>query len=65
MFRVGVAALVFVGSFHPPVQSQWSHKADPAAGFRTAQLTPTLSALERGDRLTARPSEVRTRQARP
>jgi hypothetical protein len=33
MFRVGVAALVFVASFHPPVHS---HKADRAPGLNAA-----------------------------
>jgi hypothetical protein len=39
MFRVGVASLVFVASFHPPVQSQWFHKADHPPVLKTAELT--------------------------
>ena len=65
MFRVGVASLVFVASFHPPVQSQWFHRAEPAVRFRTAELTRTPSVLDRHEKLTARWSEVSTRQARP
>jgi hypothetical protein len=65
MFRVAVAALVFVGSFHPPVQSQWSQKAEPTVRFKTAEFVPALSALDRHEKLTAPPSEIRTPQARP
>ena len=65
MFRVGVASLVFVASFHPPVQSQWFHKTEPVVRFETADLTRTPPVLDRHEKLTARSSEVGTGQGRP
>jgi hypothetical protein len=65
MFRVGVASLVFVASFHPPVQSKWFHKTEPAVHYRTAELTRLPSPLDRHEKLTARSSETTPRQARP
>jgi hypothetical protein len=65
MFRVGVASLVFVASFHPPVQSQWFHKTEPTVRFSTAELTPPPLAFERHEKLTARSTGVSARQARP
>jgi hypothetical protein len=65
MFRVGVASLVFVASFHPPVQSKWFHKTESAVRYRTAELTRTPSPLDRHGKLTARASEVTPGPARP
>jgi len=65
MFRVGVAALVFVGSFHPPVQSQRVHKADWPIDMKTAVLMRAEIVLAGTARLAARPSEIMTRPAQP
>ncbi|MEP6915887.1 MAG: hypothetical protein ABJC89_09575 [Acidobacteriota bacterium] len=40
MFRIAVAALVFVGSFHPPVQSEWFHSDALYAVTRAAVSRP-------------------------